>query len=361
MVGLLAAMGLLGAACVEQEGGDGTAQAEDATDWEPEFVDGELQPLPDGFPEHEITLVNVDVAGSRDGLYARTLDKVLSDISPVDIAISDEPAVQGGTVYALADTETRPDGMEGYYPVITDIVGTATDFHIEPITNDIDSTLQDINFLIATEVHPFVVAQRADAPWGASFDEFVKYAEQNPGELRYISNGVGSGHDIAMEWLLNELGIEVKKVPAEDRAAATAAVVAGEGDITMVAAEDVVMADERVTPILFTSQEVPEPWSDDPGVASAKDFGEYGLADDAPWATVLGFMLPAQVPDLHDRWMTALFEAAFETEQYDRLRMTVPGISLELRSTAEANEIAKASYDYSEPVVRDVGLHWEDQ
>ncbi|MPZ15434.1 MAG: hypothetical protein GEU73_13610 [Chloroflexi bacterium] len=50
-----------------------------------EFVweDGVLQPLEDGFPDREITLVVVDDPGTRDALYAVDMAEALSDISPV--------------------------------------------------------------------------------------------------------------------------------------------------------------------------------------------------------------------------------------------------------------------------------------
>jgi hypothetical protein len=40
----------------------GIASAQEA--WTPQFVDGKLQPLPDGFPNQAISLVVLDEAGS---------------------------------------------------------------------------------------------------------------------------------------------------------------------------------------------------------------------------------------------------------------------------------------------------------
>ena len=57
-----------------------------------EFVKGVLQPLADGFPKRAITFVVADDPGSRDGIYARTLQQALKGISPVPILVSDEPA-----------------------------------------------------------------------------------------------------------------------------------------------------------------------------------------------------------------------------------------------------------------------------
>ena len=64
-------------------------------------------------------LVVVDDPGSRDGIYARTLQEALKGISPVPILVSDEPVAVGGTFDKLKDLQTREGGIEGYYPVVT--------------------------------------------------------------------------------------------------------------------------------------------------------------------------------------------------------------------------------------------------
>src|SRR5260370_26761411 len=59
-------------------------------DWQPVYEDGVLQPLPDGFPNQPITLLNPDSPGHDDGLYARSIQSALEDISPVSIQVRDE-------------------------------------------------------------------------------------------------------------------------------------------------------------------------------------------------------------------------------------------------------------------------------
>jgi tripartite-type tricarboxylate transporter receptor subunit TctC len=361
IVSAFAVIALVAACATDPEdsesGGDSTDAAED---WEPEFVDGELQPLPDGFPDRPITIVNVDEAGSRDGIYARTVDEALSGISPVDVVVSDEPSTQGGTVPTVADVQNREGGPE-YYPIIASVGGTATDFLVEPIEQDLGIGLDDINFLIATEVHPYIIVQRADAPWGTGFAEFVEYAQAHPGELRYISQGVGAGQDIWMEWIMDALEIEVEKIPAAGADEAVAAVAAGEGDFSATRPDVASAAEEtgRANIIFFSSEDVPDGWTDKPGVQSAKDYESYGLPD-ATWGVVLGFMLPADVDELHARWLYSLFEAAYETDVYQQRLDTVAALQIQLRTTEEANDLARTIYDFADPIVRAVGLHWED-
>ena len=92
----------------------GAAQAQD---WQPEYEGGELQPLPDGFPERPIVLINTDDAGSPDGIYARTLQEILNDgISPQRVNVLDRPSTSFGTWEALqfaAERARRRCGPRG--------------------------------------------------------------------------------------------------------------------------------------------------------------------------------------------------------------------------------------------------------
>ena len=100
-----------------------------------EFVKGVLQPLADGFPKRNITVVVADDPGSRDGLYSRALQRDLKGISPVPIMVSDEPATGAfGTFFKLNDLKSREGDKEGYYPLCVTIWGAVGDLHVEPIT-----------------------------------------------------------------------------------------------------------------------------------------------------------------------------------------------------------------------------------
>lgn len=359
LLAVVATGALLLSGCVAKEDSQtGSSTAADAGSFKPEFVDGKLQPLPDGFPENPITIINTDDAGSRDGLYARTFDQALRDISPVDIIVSDEPRAQGGTVDTMVEVEDRDGGKEGYNVIVTSILGTSTDFHSVDYENELGVTLDDLDFFIATEEYPYVLAQRADAPWGDDFASFVEYGRANPGKLRYISGGVGSGVDLTMEWLLDGLKIQATKVPAADREAAMAAVGAGQGDFTLTQPELAMQAEQqgRIRVTFVTTKEAPDEWAG--RVATASDYPEYGLPD-ATWGTVQGLMVPAAVDDTHVAWLHALFEAATKTAAYQKRGETQAGIKLQLWSEEDANALAKTLFDLSEPVVRKAGLHWE--
>jgi tripartite-type tricarboxylate transporter receptor subunit TctC len=354
----LAFVSALGACATDPEEAEGGTEV-NVEDWEPEYVDGVLQPLPDGFPEDPITIVSVDEPGSLDGLYARTFDDALTDISPVDIVVSDEPRVAGGSFHTLADVMTRDGGDEGYFPIIAPIPGSITDFHVEPVVEETGITPDDVNYFISTEQHPWVLAQRMDPPWGEpSFDAFVEYVRAHPGEVRYIAGGVGSGADIAMEWMLHELDLEVEKIPAADRDAAMAAVGAGEGDITMNQASVALGAEEagRAEVIFTTADEVADLWADNPGVASAADYEKYGM-EHVEWGTVQALMVHKDVPESHVAWLYELFSAGVETDAYQARLESNPWMTIEVLTTEECEAMKDRVYQGSDPIIEAIGLH----
>jgi tripartite-type tricarboxylate transporter receptor subunit TctC len=197
-----------------------------------EFVKGVLQPLADGFPKRAISIVVVDDPGTRDDLYAKSLQQALASISPVPIVVSDEPAAFGGTFDKLKELRTREGGLEGYYPVVTDVWGAGTDPLTEPIKKELGMDIGDLRMVTITESITQFLMQRKNPPWGPTFLGMVKYAKENPGKVRYISKEVGSGIDISCSTIQSMAGIldKVKKIPQGTMQEVAATVAAGMGD-----------------------------------------------------------------------------------------------------------------------------------
>jgi putative tricarboxylic transport membrane protein len=330
-----------------------------AQDWQPTFVDGVLQPLPDGFPKSPITLINVDDAGSSSGLYIRSLQQAMENISPVEIRIADEPRAAGGTIHTLADvTANREGGDQGYFLIQGSTIGSATDFLTEPVEKETGMSLDDVNFFITTEAAPWAILQRKDAPWGRGFDKFVEYGRAHPGEIKYISPGVGGGLDIFTTWVLDRLGITANKVPAANREASLAAVGGGAGDITTNNATSTLKALDHVDVLLVSIPTVPPAFGGDE-VGSAADYAKYGI-ENLAWGSFQGFILAKTVPEEHVQWLHALLAAAAGTDTYKQRAQTIPGVVINVTSTEDTNAQAHAAYAAAEPIVKAAGLYWED-
>lgn len=363
IVAAVAVIGLIAAAC----GGDEPSAGEFAPDDEViRLENGVIQPLSDGFPSREISLIVVDDPGTRDAIYAVNMAAALSAISPVNVVVTYESEPQGGTLPILTELEGRPGGREGYYPVVVVIPGTVTDFHVEPITREFGISLEDISFLIASESQPYTFAQRIDAPWGLDFLDFIEFGRANPGQLRYLATSVGGGNDIAMEWLLDGLGITVNKIPAGGHQEALSAIGAGQGDFTLTRPELARQfeVDKRIDVTFQMNSELSEPWASESGsgrIATTSIYDGLGIPD-VSFGLVLGMMTKSDVPLSHQRWLSELFLAGVATPGWQDRLTTVAGLDIfdTPWGLERANREAASLYASTESVVRRVGLHWED-
>jgi tripartite-type tricarboxylate transporter receptor subunit TctC len=351
---ILAAAGCGGNAGDGGGNDSGGSDAESSGEWTPEFKDGVLQPLPDGFPEQPITLINADEPAHDDGLYARAMQEALKDISPVPIEVEDLALPQFGTWAALEYMADQPGGNDGYYTEVSAVTGAALDLLTDPIEEEFGMNLDDIQPIIATESTPFVMVTRADAEW-QTYEDLVQYAKDNPGKLRYVAS-VGSRLDITMRRFMNEGGWDATIIPQDSSSDAATVVAAGEGDFTMLT-PSVARAHEeagKVRVVLVTSNEEnpPEQWSE------ATTTHAIGIPDE-PWGSIRGFVVGADVPELHRQWLFEAFKAAADTDAHQERIDSVPGGQAIILDGEELKAGMEKAIEASEPILKELGLLYE--
>jgi tripartite-type tricarboxylate transporter receptor subunit TctC len=322
---------------------------------------GVLQPLADGFPNRAITIVNVDDPGTRDGIYARTMQQALRDISPVNILVEDAPAPSFGNFYRLKELASRPGGVQGYYPMIIAPFGFVTDPLCEPIEEELGLNIKDVSMIILTERWPYLMYQRKNTPWGPTWGGLVKYAKEKPGKVKYISYDVGSGHDILTEWILDKAGIrdKIKKIVGGSHQENASTIGAGMADFTL-GSPNIVLPNwqaGRIDVIFTTDSTVPPPWDKDPNVVTMT---EAGLPDVA-FGTIEGFGVIKDVPRSHIQWLYKLFAKATEKPIYQQRQKTIPGCRINIMGPEEADKLNRTFQDLAEPVIRSIGLHIDQQ
>jgi len=318
-----------------------------------------LKPLPDGFPKRAITLIVIDEPGTRDGIYARMMQSACKGLSPVPILVSDEPIAQGGTWMKLNELKKRPGANEGYYPAVFDVFGATTDFLVEPLTKDINASVDDAKMILVTELYCYFFIQKKDAPWGKTFDGFVKYAKEHPGQLKYVSMEVGSGHDLAVGWILKKYGLTVKKIPQGSHQECASSVGAGEADFSMIAG-DVAYTNwqaGRIDVSLILADTLPAPFDKDPNVVSGKQIGLPSIV-----GTQLGLGVNSETPDSHVDWMYQLFYTASQKPEFQkRWQGMMPGDTpLPMKGPEVEKMMRQILVEFDQPV-RDIGLHIDQQ
>jgi tripartite-type tricarboxylate transporter receptor subunit TctC len=341
--------------------GESAAPGEsEATAWEPEFVDGELQPLPDGFPSEPITLLNADDPSSADGIYVRLMQEIMNDgLSPVQINIVDRQSNQYGTWEALQFMEAEPGGQDGYWAVVVNAPASALDHltvNVEELTG---YTVEDLNMVGTTEEVPFLIYQRSDAPWGDTYEDMLAYALDNPGEVCYHSLDPGSTVDITFKYLManEEETPEFEQVVGPGSVEVATAVAAGECDVAIsnVDASFPHFQNGRIEPLLLTGENTINPWNDTPTMSERID-GPVALP-----GQIRGLAVPPSVPEEHREWLFALLSAAAEDERYQARAEGEPSRAVTTRDHESALQVALDTYEAAEPIVRDLGLHWDQQ
>jgi len=124
-LGIATAAALLVGCSQGDPGGADSTDPVDTSDWEPEWVDGVLQPLPDGFPEEPIVMVSRGDPGSRNGILMRQLFNVVERMAPEGVRLEDAPLTGLGSWEEL-DQLNQVDS-EGYRVMIVALAGSSVD------------------------------------------------------------------------------------------------------------------------------------------------------------------------------------------------------------------------------------------
>jgi tripartite-type tricarboxylate transporter receptor subunit TctC len=330
----------------------------DPATWKPQFTDGKLQPLPNGFPSQPITLLNPDDPGAPDGLYTRAYIEALRKISPVQVRVVDRSDFGTyGTWDALKWMERQPGGNDGYINVVASVVGGSLDLISTPVVKELNVTLDDFNFVIATELTPFILTQRKNPPWGSTnFTDMVNYVKAHPGEVRYVCFSPGSGRDISWLQYSSILGLKFHEpcVYGDSSQGVATIIGSGEGDLGLNSPDQALVGYEagRIDAIMATGTEpVSEPW---PNIPNGKQAA--GLEDD-PWGVTRGWAVTKQVPDIHRQWLFELFKAAQQDEEFKQARLKLPGTTLFTLDHDQARARAESALSYAEPILRQLGLY----
>lgn len=146
-------------------------------------------------------------------IYAAELEKALG----ATIVVSNVTGASG----AIGLEQVRnanPDGYTMAYMPVESTMLRSLGFT--------DLSTDDFKFVGRAMTIPTAVTVRADAPWN-TFQEFVDYAKEHPGEIQVGNSGTGSIWHIAAASIEDKCGIEFTHVPFDGAAPAVAALLGG--------------------------------------------------------------------------------------------------------------------------------------
>jgi tripartite-type tricarboxylate transporter receptor subunit TctC len=157
------------------------------------------------YPERPIRLLLPFPAGGAVDIVARVMAAQMAEDLGKPILIENKSGA-GGIVATDAVAKSAPDG----YTILLTTPNHTINAALQPtLPYDTEKDLVPIS-VIATV--PEVLVSNPNAPF-KTFQEFVAYAKQNPGNLNYASAGVGTLPHLTMELLLQRVGVKATHVP----------------------------------------------------------------------------------------------------------------------------------------------------
>jgi tripartite-type tricarboxylate transporter receptor subunit TctC len=263
-----ATLALLLAAC----GGDdepAVEPAEEPTDAQPaeEGDEAEEEPAAEGLPGREpqgpIELaLGTGVGGTPDVVMRAALQCLRTDgITDIDVVVQNRTGASWAVMYDFLSEQVGSESVIG---------GIAQPIVTTPPTQGIDywhPNLTPIALLLAKDVG---VVVRTDSQW-ETLEEFLEYAEENPGAIRWGGSQIGATSHITMSQLANAAGVDITYVPYESGGEAETAFLAGDVDAIQQNPDEVwpliesgdarmlaILADERlVAPDFPELEEIP--------------------------------------------------------------------------------------------------------
>jgi tripartite-type tricarboxylate transporter receptor subunit TctC len=317
-----------------------------AQDWKPEFKDGKLQPLPDGFPSEDITLIVPDSPSSAEGILMQNLIEAVGRYAPVNVkGEAREDFEAFGSWEALKYLKDTEGGPEGYLNLIFGTPGSLVDLHTAPVTKDIGISLDDLKEVITLEDRRYVVIACATAPFD-SWDGLLEYMKANPGKLRYMGGGAGAGTDMTFAYYIHQLGLgslydkayinHIDVGNTSDRALATAAC---EGDITTTTM-DLAMTHTQSGKVKVILVGGDQPVAQFAGVPTA---AEKGIKEDPMSSTKMIAVIKGVDPQ-RVQWLYALWNAVANDADYQAIRTKVQvGTIVKILDPAASDALNKAS------------------
>jgi tripartite-type tricarboxylate transporter receptor subunit TctC len=160
-----------------------------------------------------------------------------------------------------------------------------------------------------------------------------------------------------MQYFYREAGIEVEQVVGGGSVEVATAVAAGECDIGMTNVDAAFphFQNGKIEPLMLSGESTIAPWNDVPTMTA------YLKGPNVLPGQVRGLVVPPDVPDLHRDWFFELLRKAAEDARYQARADTTPGRAILTRDHDNAYQLALDTFQKVEPIVRDLGLHWDQQ
>jgi tripartite-type tricarboxylate transporter receptor subunit TctC len=252
------------------------------------------------FPVRPIVLICPWPPGGSSDVPMRLLAKAAEKHLGQNVVIENRAGATG-TLGAAAVARANPDGYllsQSLNSVLRQpfLVDTAYD------------AAKDFTYIIGVSEFPFGLVVRADSPW-KTLQDFIAFAQRNPGEINIAVPGLGSPGHYIMDTLSAQLNIRWTIVPYKGTVDSMNGLMGGHVSAAAESTGWAPFVDGGKARLLavFTARRLKKY----PDVPTLRDLG-YDLVDRSPWGIVgPRGMDPVIVRKLHDAFHKAMNDRDF--------------------------------------------------
>lgn len=306
-------------------------------------VDDDEEPDEDpDFPTEDIEMIVPWAEGGGTDRTARALADRVEEELGTSAFVTNQTGGSGSIGFneiATADTDGHTIG------VLTVEICTIEHLGIAEVSHEDVAPVMQYNF------DPAALTVHEDAPYG-TLDEFVDYAEDNPGEIAVSNSGIGAIWHLAGAEFEREVGIELEHIGYDGAAPATEAVLGGEVEATTSSAAEVApqVADGPLEMLAFFGEERHPLFEDVPTLQ------EEGIdVTTGAWRGIGG---PDGLDETAQAELEAAFENVYESEEFEEF-MDENGFGLVHRGADEFGEFMEAEYERFGELIDELGLEDE--
>jgi len=173
------------------------------------------------FPSRPIRILVTIPPGGAPDISARLLAHYMQETLGWSVVIENRPGANGN----IASDAVAKSAPDGYTLLLHADSGITINPHVySKLTFD---PLNDLLPVTSVATNQFMLSINPELPV-KTFQEFIEYARNSKPPLPYASGGNGSQHQLCMELLKRQAGIDLLHVPFRGAAPATTATVAGD-------------------------------------------------------------------------------------------------------------------------------------
>ncbi|SNZ12038.1 Tripartite-type tricarboxylate transporter, receptor component TctC [Natronoarchaeum philippinense] len=294
---------------------------------------------PESFPSQDIEMICPWAEGGGTDRTARALADMVQDELDASAFVTNQTG-GSGSVGFNAISNAEPDGHT--VGVLTVEICTIDHLGVADISPDDVAGVMQYNF------DPASLTVHQDAPYG-TLEEFVTYAENNPGEIRVSNSGQGAIWHLSAAGFAREAGIELDHIGYDGAAPATEAVLSGEVEATTSSAAEVApqVQDGPLEMLAFFGEERHPLFPDVPTLQeSGYDFSM------GAWRAigVPTGVDEAIVGQLHDS-----YRSVYESNEFQQF-MQDNGFGMVYRDTQEFEQFMDSEYERFGQLISELGL-----